>query len=246
MVLELPLSKSQRAPRVVLTPGPYLRAQGSLLSSAFIDPADLLGCEAGVCDAPFSSADWAWGLIQVLSLASAYGYVLYLASQMLSEGSELLLLVPSVAGIVGSIVLPILGAVPDGAIMLFSGLGADAQEQLQVGVGALAGSTIMLLTLPWGLSIWLGRVAIVDGVAQYRTKRGLRLPNDVVQAKLDGARTVLHHTGVEPLPAIRENAGIMAGTGLVYLIIQGPAMKFARDGREEPTRDHHISSEEHW
>ena len=48
----------------------------------------------------------------------------------------------------GSVVLPVLGAVPDGAIMLFSGLGSveEAQENLAVGVGALAGSTIMLLT----------------------------------------------------------------------------------------------------
>ena len=58
-------------------------------------------------------------------------------------GSELLLLVPSLAGIVGSVVLPILGAVPDGAIMLFSGLGPGAQEQMQVGVGALAGTRSM-------------------------------------------------------------------------------------------------------
>ena len=35
-----------------------------------------------------------------------------------------------------------------GALMLFSGLGPDAQSQLSVGVGALAGSTIMLLTVP--------------------------------------------------------------------------------------------------
>ncbi len=34
------------------------------------------------------------------------------------------------AGIVGSVVLPILGAVPDGAIVLFSGLGPDAQSQV--------------------------------------------------------------------------------------------------------------------
>lgn len=68
---------------------------------------------------------------------------------MISNGSELLLLVPAVAGIVGSVVLPILGAVPDGAIVLFSGMGDDAQEELSVGVGALAGSTIMLLTIPW-------------------------------------------------------------------------------------------------
>lgn len=71
------------------------------------------------------------------------------ASNMISDGSELLLLVPAVAGIVGSVVLPVLGAVPDGAIVLFSGLGDDAQDELSVGVGALAGSTIMLLTIPW-------------------------------------------------------------------------------------------------
>jgi hypothetical protein len=46
-------------------------------------------------------------------------------------------------------VLPLLGSVPDGAIILFSGLGdlETAQDTLSVGVGALAGSTIMLLTM---------------------------------------------------------------------------------------------------
>ena len=67
--------------------------------------------------APFSSGDWAWGLVQVLSLTTVYAYLLYTATNMLSEGSELLLLVPSMAGIVGSVVLPILAAVPDGAIL---------------------------------------------------------------------------------------------------------------------------------
>jgi hypothetical protein len=69
--------------------------------------------------------------------------VLFVASNMISDGSELLLLLPSIAGIVGSCVLPVLGAVPDGMIVLFSGMGPDAQKQLDVGVGALAGSTIM-------------------------------------------------------------------------------------------------------
>ena len=36
-----------------------------------------------------------------------------------------------------------------GAIVLFSGLGDNAQEELDVGIGALAGSTIMLLTIPY-------------------------------------------------------------------------------------------------
>lgn len=44
----------------------------------------------------------------------SYGYVLYYASNLIGEGSELLLLVPSMAGLVGGVVLPLLGAVPDG------------------------------------------------------------------------------------------------------------------------------------
>ena len=83
------------------------------------------------------------GLCQLATLTIYYGYVLYIAANMIGDGSELLLLVPSLAGIVGSCVLPILGAVPDGMIVLFSGMGPDAQNQLDVGVGALAGSTIM-------------------------------------------------------------------------------------------------------
>lgn len=59
-------------------------------------------------------------------------------------------------------VLPVLGAVPDGAIVLFSGLGENAVEQVPVGVGALAGSTIMLLTIPWILATIGGRVDLPE------------------------------------------------------------------------------------
>tara|TARA_B100000795_G_C22580897_1_gene353744 strand:+ start:144 stop:452 length:309 start_codon:yes stop_codon:yes gene_type:complete len=90
---------------------------GAMLSNAFIPPDSILGCDEDGCMAPFSSGDWAWGLVQVLSLMMVYAYILFTASNMLSDGSELLLLVPSIAGIVGSVVLPILGAVPDGAIL---------------------------------------------------------------------------------------------------------------------------------
>jgi len=46
-----------------------------------------------------------------------FAAVLYTASGYISGGSELLLIVPAVSGLVGSIVLPILGAVPDGVMM---------------------------------------------------------------------------------------------------------------------------------
>lgn len=82
------------------------------------------------------------------------------ASETISEGSEHLLILFG-PGIVGGLLIPILGAVPDCAIILISGLGegtqAEIQEQIAVGVGTLVGSTVMLLTIPWGVGIFLGR-----------------------------------------------------------------------------------------
>ena len=54
------------------------------------------------------------GLTGLLWLFLSYGYALYFAANMIGEGSELLLLVPSMAGLVGGVVLPLLGALPDG------------------------------------------------------------------------------------------------------------------------------------
>ena len=56
--------------------------------------------------------DTVGGFIQILFLLVVYGYILLNASSLISDGSELLLLIPSLAGVVGSVVLPVLGAVP--------------------------------------------------------------------------------------------------------------------------------------
>lgn len=77
------------------------------------------------------------GFFQIMFLFCVYGYVLAFASDMISNGSDLLLLVPEYAGVVGSIVLPVLGAVPDGMLILFSGMGDDAQNQLSVRIWCL-------------------------------------------------------------------------------------------------------------
>ena len=50
----------------------------------------------------------------------------------------------------------------------------DAQTQCAVGVGALAGSTIMLLTLPWFLAVFAGRVPIENGKPNYKSDEALR------------------------------------------------------------------------
>jgi Ca2+/Na+ antiporter len=162
----------------------------------------------------------------------SYGYVLYYGSNLISEGSELLLLVPELAGLVGGIVLPLLGAVPDGAIILCSGLGADAQTTLSVGVGALAGSTVMLLTVPFAMSIYAGRVDMERGQPNYfgrpkLTQRGLSLKE-------------LQHTGVTITQAVSHSGVIMMLTTVPYFLIQIPA-SFLRG-----TSTSHVAHGEHW
>jgi hypothetical protein len=117
---------------------------------------------------------------------------------------------------------------------LFSGLGSIdvAQESLSVGIGALAGSTIMLLTVPWGLSVFAGRVDIVDGNKPNYTKRP-KLTEDA------GWGHTLTHTGVAVTDEIRHGGVIMAITTLPYFLIQVPA-SFLHGPSEE------IASGEHW
>lgn len=133
---------------------------------------------------------------------------------LISDGSELLLLVNEWKDIVGPVVLPILGAVPDGAMVLFSGLRENAQEELAIGVGALAGSTILLLTVPLFASVYAGRVDIRrNGSAVYDYRPRLFPPNSVHFTK----------TGVEPKPAVARAGLYMLVTAFSYVIIQGMA-----------------------
>eukprot|EP00929_Paragymnodinium_shiwhaense_P028857 TRINITY_DN16660_c0_g2_i1.p1 TRINITY_DN16660_c0_g2~~TRINITY_DN16660_c0_g2_i1.p1 ORF type:complete len:581 (+),score=132.67 TRINITY_DN16660_c0_g2_i1:189-1931(+) len=165
---------------------------------------------------------WMGGLIPVTVQMCLYGYVLFVAANMIGSGAELLMLVPSWAGLVGSIVLPILGAVPDGMMVLCSGLGPDAQEQVKVGVGALAGSTIMLLTLPWFLSIVAGRVGINTETGQPTYTKPPDAPKTWTKLSPPADCRFLN-TGVALGDPIRKNAKIMLLTSSSYLIIQGPA-----------------------
>jgi len=174
------------------------------------------------------------GLTGLLWLFVSYGYVLYKASDLISEGSELLLLVPSMAGLVGGVVLPLLGAVPDGAIILFSGLGdlEAAQETLAVGVGALAGSTIMLLTVPFALSVYGGRVDLLDqNTANYLGKPKLTEKDNLVDE--------LEYTGVTLSEAVHHGGVLMVCTTIPYFLIQVPAL-FLHGPQEE------VAYGEHW
>mmetsp|Transcript_21180 Transcript_21180/g.48083 ORF Transcript_21180/g.48083 Transcript_21180/m.48083 type:complete len:506 (+) Transcript_21180:172-1689(+) len=113
--------------------------------------------------------------------------------------------------------------------MLFSGLGdiETAQETLGVGVGALAGSTIMVLTLPWARSVYDGRIDIdqLSGELRYKTKHKLRTPLTI--------RDMLYGSGVEVNHAVKSGGTMLLLTAIPYLLIQIPASYLVREGDED-------------
>eukprot|EP01061_Rhynchopus_euleeides_P030381 TRINITY_DN504_c0_g2_i1.p1 TRINITY_DN504_c0_g2~~TRINITY_DN504_c0_g2_i1.p1 ORF type:complete len:625 (+),score=229.71 TRINITY_DN504_c0_g2_i1:48-1877(+) len=193
---------------------------GNFISDLFVAP-DTMG------------SDDFYGFVQVLFHGMVYAYILFHSSNMISEGSELLLLTPF-KGIVGSIVLPILGAVPDGAIILFSG-----SDQLSVGVGALAGSTIMLLTVPWCLAMLAGRVdmavpkvkgpgaaaAIATATADYPIPKYSGKPTERLTEGVP-LTSQLTKTGVSVDGSIRRAGIFMVVTSLSYILVQFPGFGF--------------------
>ena len=142
-------------------------------------------------------------------------------SQLMSNGTELLLLVPEWTGVVGSIVLPVLGSLPDVNIILFSGLRTDGRKELDAGVGALAGSTIMLLTIAWFTAIQAGRVSIINNNLAYKsTPKLLR----------HGFFESLVCTGVHISSHVHTGSIIMMITTSTFLFLQIPGI-YARHNR---------------
>eukprot|EP00227_Mantoniella_beaufortii_P014562 CAMPEP_0197577120 /NCGR_PEP_ID=MMETSP1326-20131121/1869_1 /TAXON_ID=1155430 /ORGANISM="Genus nov. species nov., Strain RCC2288" /LENGTH=567 /DNA_ID=CAMNT_0043140137 /DNA_START=36 /DNA_END=1739 /DNA_ORIENTATION=- len=148
-----------------------------------------------------------------LFLNAVYGFMLLQAANLISDGSELLLEILS-PGLVGGLLLPILGAVPDAAVIVASGLGAskeDAQEQVAIGMGTLAGSTVMLLTIAWSGSLWVGRCDL--------NERGVAVARTLTR----GGCEALSTTGVTTDRDTKLNAKIMMLSCVLFLIVQVPA-----------------------
>jgi len=166
------------------------------------------------------SAENSWG--QIIVQGCLYGYILCIGADMIGAGAELLMLCKKWAPLVGSIVVPILGAVPDGMMVLCSGLGDDAQEQIQIGVGALAGSTVMLLTLPWFLSVLTGRVTIKDGLPTYKQIKGQPKLQQIDGNLMTQVKYALFKTGVGIHEGVKVNARFMMMTTTPLWIMQVP------------------------
>lgn len=86
---------------------------GAVLEGMFVKASTLPGGVDCCSDDPEYCEQSAYGVIQVLGLAAVYAGVLSHGSRLISDGAELLQVVPSLQHLVGSIVLPVLGTVPD-------------------------------------------------------------------------------------------------------------------------------------
>jgi len=175
-------------------------------SDLFIDSSDL-------------PDDWE-GFVQCLFLLAIYMGLVGYASILIAYGSELLIFVPSVSNLVGSVILPILGQLADIAIILFSCIGAQAQEELVIGVGALAGSNVFMLTILWWLSVLLGRVDVDEktGLAVYTNKPKLKKTTP----ENSTVRAFLLENGVEVGPQAKIAAMFMLITSTTFLVILYP------------------------
>ncbi|RLN24847.1 uncharacterized protein C2845_PM07G38610 [Panicum miliaceum] len=113
----------------------------------------------GKCEQSYGFLPCTTTVLGNLFLVLVYGFLMFKAATYLSSGSELLLEIMG-PGLVGGLLLPILGALPDALLVLVSGLSGSketAQSQVLIGMGLLAGSTVFLLTLLWGTCVVVGK-----------------------------------------------------------------------------------------
>ncbi|PHU12664.1 hypothetical protein BC332_19594 [Capsicum chinense] len=151
-------------------------------------------------------------------LIVVYGYLMYLAATYLSSGSELLLEILG-PGLIGGLFLPMLGALPDAMLILVSGISgtaAAAQSQVSVGIGLLAGSTVMLLTAIWGTCCIVGKCDIENSTAvDLKDTKGLSLTGSGVATDIWTSYAAM----------------IMAVSVLPFIVVQLPQLFHSTSGR---------------
>ncbi|KAK7244211.1 hypothetical protein RIF29_39030 [Crotalaria pallida] len=143
--------------------------------------------ESAACKQSYGFLPCTTTVLGNLFLIIVYGFLMYTAATYLSNGSELLLEILG-PGIVGGLFLPILGALPDAMLILVSGLSGSietAQSQVSVGMGLLAGSTVLLLTIIWGTCVIVGKCDLEGSIAiDTRDTRGFHLTGSGVSTDI--------------------------------------------------------------
>eukprot|EP01068_Selenidium_serpulae_P006273 Selendium_serpulae@DN4327_c0_g1_i1.p1 len=100
-------------------------------------------------------------------------------------------------------------------------MGPNAQEEIAIGVGALAGSTVTLLTIPWFLTVMGGRVDVrEDGTLNYR-----KPPGELDWKKLTPNNCSPSGSAVGSGSYVAKQGQVMMLLSLLYLVIQIPSLE---------------------
>ncbi|KAH6788715.1 sodium/calcium exchanger family protein / calcium-binding EF hand family protein [Perilla frutescens var. frutescens] len=208
---------------LILCGAAYGRLISDLVSDGVDSPRVLPFLRLGVaaeetCEQTYGFMPCTTTALGNLFLILVYGYLMFMAATYLSGGSELLLEILG-PGIVGGLFLPILGALPDAMLILVSGLSGSAetaQSQVSVGMGLLAGSTVMLLTVIWGSCIIVGKCDLEDNLAKdNQDTKGFSLAGSGVSTDIWTT-----YAGI-----------IMAISVIPFVIVQLPQMLNSNSGR---------------
>ncbi|XP_073156126.1 sodium/calcium exchanger NCL2-like [Henckelia pumila] len=119
----------------------------------------LIGADEEKCEQMYGFLPCSTTVGGHLFLIIVFEYLLFAAESYVGSGGERVFKILG-PGVFGASVFQIIGSLPEALILLASGL-SSSQEQTEefvlTGVGLLAGSTILLLTLIWGTCITLSR-----------------------------------------------------------------------------------------
>lgn len=170
-----------------------------------------------------SIPDTGYGYFQILSLLFIYFALLWFSSYLIVSGTELLIFIPGFSSIVGSIILPVMGQIPMILLSIFAGFGADAQEELEVGVGALAGALVGQVSIYGFLSILLGAVNIdpTTGLTDYSKKSKKRQPETLAEYWL--------LTGIKSGKYTKTSTIYILVTAFPFVIMLIPNIMYAND-----------------
>lgn len=173
-----------------------------------------------------------------LTLMFFYCMVLLWGANCIGDGGEALLNLGVMSpSFIGGVLLPILGAVPDAVIIIVSGAGgsvAHAERRISVGVGTLAGSTIMLLTLLYSSCLFVGRCDLdedgkaIDGTLKGESYKG-KQKRGQHEKEYEDMCGQLSTTGVTHHDSVLKYKWFMLDTCCLYIITQVLACIFGHN-----------------
>ncbi|KAH8518861.1 hypothetical protein H0E87_000644 [Populus deltoides] len=103
-----------------------------------------------------------------LFLIAVYEYMLFHGEGYLASGGKKIFRILG-PGVFGASAFQVLGALPESLILLASGLlntREAAQESVSTGVGLLAGTSILLLTILWGTCVIVGSIQSSSSISE--------------------------------------------------------------------------------